>query len=460
MTDIKDLERLTRGKARAEIFRTTVVASIRSVHEFALRIASEPNVVPQFLVAVTDLDMLWTQFKLEDEAVLGFLVSLDKTNEYASGLPAEVRALITESKAIADSLIPKGADAVDMSYINSNFTSRNVPTPLAPPTVINNSNSRLPEIPLPKFDGDFRYWPTFRDRFKALVDSRSNLTPIYKMYYLIGCLRRSAAEAVRSIPVASDSYDLAWTTLSNRFNRPRMVTTSLVDKLLNVPSSTQESLPELTSFLCQFSESVSLLNALNIPDLGSFLLFALAFRRLPISTRKLFESTVTSDYPSMSELLTFVESRVSILELVGDSSSRTNKGTTASKPFYDDQSRKGGDRYKRQQTAHAASFVTAAPSKTCPCCTEPHLLESCTRFKSWTVEERARWTQDNKLCFICFSAGHWANNCKSKTRCHQCNRRHHHLVHMHSGDQRNREDAPRSDTSLCTSAALHQSIST
>jgi len=124
-----------------------------------------------------------------------------------------------------------------------------------------------------------------------------------------------------------------------------MVATSLVDKLLNVPLSTPESLPELTSFLCDFSESVSLLNALN---LSLFLLFALAFRRLPISTRKLFESTVTSDYPSMSELLTFVESRVSILELVGDSSSRINKGTTASKPFYGDQSRKGGDRPKGQ----------------------------------------------------------------------------------------------------------------
>ncbi|KAL4091200.1 hypothetical protein QTP88_025929 [Uroleucon formosanum] len=326
MTDIKDLERLTRGKARAEILHTTVVASIRSVHELVLRISSEPNVVPQFLVAVTDLDMLWTQFKLEDEAVLGFQINLDKTNEYASGLPAEIRALITESKAIADSLIPKGADAVHMSYINCNFASRNVPTPLAPPTVLNNSNSRLPEIPLPKFDGDFKYWPTFQDRFKALVDSRSNLKPIDKMYYLIGCLRGPAAEAVRSIPVASDSYDLAWTTLSNRFNRPRMVATSLVDKLLNVPSSTQESLPELLSFLCEFSESVSLLNALNIPDLSSFLLFALAFRRLPISTCKLFESTVISDYPSMSELLTFVKSRVSILELVGDSSSRTNEG--------------------------------------------------------------------------------------------------------------------------------------
>uniref|UniRef100_A0A2S2PHQ7 Peptidase A2 domain-containing protein n=1 Tax=Schizaphis graminum TaxID=13262 RepID=A0A2S2PHQ7_SCHGA len=457
MAEAKDVERLTRGRARADILRTNAVASIRSVHELALRVSSEPKVAPQFLVAVTDLDMLWSQFKLEDESVLDFLIKLDKTSEYSSGLPAEVRALITESKAIADSLIPKGADAVDMSYINSNFTSRNVPTPLAPPTVINNSNSRLPEIPLPKFDGDFKYWPTFRDRFKALVDSRSNLTPIDKMYYLIGCLRGSAAEAVRSIPVASDSYDLAWTTLSNRFNRPRMVATSLVDKLLNVPSSTQESLLELTSFLCEFSESVSLLNALNIPDLSSFLLFALAFRRLPISTRKLFESTVTSDYPSMSELLTFVESRVSILELVGDSSSRTNKGTTASKPFYGDQLRKVGDRHKGQQSSHVTSFVTAASNKICPCCSEPHLLESCPRFKSWTVDDRTRWTREKKLCFMCFSAGHWSNQCKSKNRCHLCNRRHHHLVHIQPIEQRNRDEAPRSDTSLCASAALHQS---
>jgi len=54
---------------------------------------------------MTNLDMLWTKFKLE--VVLGFLVNLDKTNECALGLLAEVRALITESKAIADSLSQK-----------------------------------------------------------------------------------------------------------------------------------------------------------------------------------------------------------------------------------------------------------------------------------------------------------------------------------------------------------------
>jgi len=138
----------------------------------------------------------------------------------------------------------------------------------------------------------------------------------------------------------------------------------------------------------------------------------------------------------MSELLTFVESRVSILELVGDSSSRTNKGTTASKLFYGDQLRKGGDRHKGQQSSHVTSFVTAASNKSCPCCSEPHLLELCPRFKSWTVDDRIRWTREKKLCLMCFSAGHWSNQCKFKTRCHLCNRRHHHLVHIQPTEQR------------------------
>ncbi|KAF0766539.1 WD repeat and FYVE domain-containing protein 2-like [Aphis craccivora] len=76
-----------------------------------------------------------------------------------------------------------------------------------------------------------------RVRFEAMVDT-------IIMYYLIGRLRRgSAAEAVRSIPVA---YGLAWTTsYQTGSNRPLAVATFLVDKSLNVPSSTQVSLPEL-----------------------------------------------------------------------------------------------------------------------------------------------------------------------------------------------------------------------
>lgn len=70
--------------------------------------------------------------------------------------------------------------------------------------------------------------------------------------------------------------------------------------------------------MCVFSECISLLDALNIPDVGSFILFTLAFRLLPLHTYKLFETITTTDFPSMNELSEFVKSRVVMLEIVRD----------------------------------------------------------------------------------------------------------------------------------------------
>lgn len=441
MANEKELEREKRVKSLAIVKRTTAVSNIRAIHTMALRASSEPDLVPQFLVAVTDLDVFWTHFKLEDDAVLDSLVQLNEVDCYSVELPAEVRGLITASKAIADKLSPKSRELIDFSNPDAQAKG--------------SSFSRLPEIPLPKFDGDFRYWPTFRDRFKALVDCRPNLTAIDKMYYLIGCLHGPAADAVRSIPVAADSYELAWSTLANRFNRPRMVATALIDKLLDFPSYSQESRSELNNFTCVFRECISLLNALKIPDLGSFVLFSLAFRRLPLYTRKLFETNTMIDFPSMNDLLTFVESRVAVLEIVGD---QPRKAVVTSAPTnsvgQNSQSRRGGDRFRKQEPSYtASSLLIGGAGKACPCCAEAHALESCNRIKSWTVEDRVRWLRRKKLCFVCFSADHWANKCQSKYRCSECNRKHHHLIHRPLGDTRGDEDTPRPDGQVCASTA-------
>jgi len=86
------------------------------------------------------------------------LVKLGEMTDYDVDLPAEVRGLITASKAMADQVTPKGADLVDMSYIQNKLTVNQ--TPADDP---GKSYSRLPEIPLPTYDGDLRDWITFRD---------------------------------------------------------------------------------------------------------------------------------------------------------------------------------------------------------------------------------------------------------------------------------------------------------
>lgn len=169
------------------------------------------------------------------------------------------------------------------------------------------SGARLPEIPLPNYSGDLTGWPVFRDRFTTLVINRTDLSDIERFYYLLGCLRGEALDAIGGINISADTYNLAWTTLSNRFDKPRHLATIIVDKLLSMPAQSTESLDSLKLFVSLFSDQVSLLRSLSIPDLGDFVLFSMSVRCLPLSTRKRFETTNTHNFPAMSDLVEYVK---------------------------------------------------------------------------------------------------------------------------------------------------------
>ncbi|KAL4083557.1 hypothetical protein QTP88_028873 [Uroleucon formosanum] len=451
MADDKEIDRITRMAERAAIKRSTVIEHIKQIHAMAMSVRDDASLASTLSVLVTDLDSLWTQFKMEDDFHLDCLLLLGKSDQYLYSLSSETRRLIGEAKAVAASFIPTGAEAIDLSYIN-----QRVPSSQDSDVIVKNS-PRLPEIPLPKFSGEFREWPAFRDKFSALVNSRSDLSNFEKIYYLMGCLEGAAAEAVQSIPVAGDNYTLVWSTLSERFNRPRLVATSLVEQLLHTPPMTHESLHDLNSFLCTFHENFSLINALKLPDLGSFILFTMAFRCLPVHTRKTFEASNTAEYPSITQLLEFVRSRVAILEVVGDT--KKSSVLAASKDGKSTgQSVKGGDPLGKRSSSRAMSFVTAKTDVKCPCCSEQHKLTSCIKFKSWTNEDRVRWTRENRLCFICFGADHWVPRCKSKPNCNKCTRRHHFLLHSSEDESRDKDETPPanvSNVSMC--AAVRRS---
>jgi len=162
-----------------------------------------------------------------------------------------------------------------------------------------------------------------------------------------------------------------------------MVATSLIDKLLNAPSSSQESLQDLTTVLSTFEESISLLSALDIPDLGSLILFSLAFRTLPLCTQKLFESTVLndSDYPSVDNLLKFIRGRITAFENVGNSRKPVaqSKSLPAAAPIVKNRSNKG------HPVALVAAKASGASTASCLCCSWSHSLSVCPQLRSWSV---------------------------------------------------------------------------
>lgn len=180
-------------------------------------------------------------------------------------------------------------------------------------------------------------------------------------------------------------------------------------------------------------------------------MFSVAFRCLPISTRKLFETGTKSDYPSIEELIEFLRQRVAVLEIVGESRKNTAPVTQVKSTLSHGQPRTGGERAWNYDKPHPISLVTATPDSSCPCCTGSHVLGSCGRFKAWPVNDRVRWVRDNRLCFNCLGADHWAPKCNSKARCRECSRKHHLLLHPPVGNIRSSDDTPNAEASLCAS---------
>lgn len=198
-----------------------------------------------------------------------------------------------------------------------------------------------------------------------------------------------------------------------------------------------------------FSENIALFNALHINDPGSFILFAMAFRCLPTSTRKLFESSNPSEFPSMTDLITFVQSRVSILEMAGDHQKRSNtrpQSTQHSNAF----TKKIP--VKSTTTSLIISKTSCSKSDTCSHCRGKHVINECRKFASLSIDDRNKWARENSVCYTCLSTNHWANKCTSRLRCDTCSKRHHTLLHGFSTQRRAEIALSIGEASLCAAS--------
>lgn len=232
--------------------------------------------------------------------MLEAMIELGTDNEFSNNVELEVRNTLINAKSLAQQFRTSSGSvaASEVSHPKKHSVDQDAPevesmlnpsarlgpriSSLAPP----GSHIRLPEIPLPTFDGRLQNWPNFRDSFITLVDQKAHLSNIEKFYYLLGCLQPGPTDVVKGITVSDATYGLAWSALVNRYDKPRQLATTLVSEMLSAACHQQESPIALISFLNKFGENIALLRSLNIPDLGSFLLFAIGVRCLLSTSRR------------------------------------------------------------------------------------------------------------------------------------------------------------------------------
>ncbi|XP_058817404.1 uncharacterized protein LOC131680713 [Topomyia yanbarensis] len=98
-------------------------------------------------------------------------------------------------------LSKRSVDAHELA-LNSSANSNTVPSAA-------NHHLRLPKIDLPKFNGDFSRWMTYRDTFQSMIHVNAEIPAVVKLQYLLQSLEGEAKKPFESTDVIADNYGIA-----------------------------------------------------------------------------------------------------------------------------------------------------------------------------------------------------------------------------------------------------------
>ena len=142
-------------------------------------------------VRIQTIDSQWMHFS----EIQGDLEQRDEISELANAEVVERHYFSARSRAEQLLRNKHGSDS-PRQQIN--------PTPAT--TTYASVSSKLPELPLPIFDGTIENWPSFFDSFTSMIDLHESLTPVQKLHYLRTALTGKAAMCIQTLAITDPNY--------------------------------------------------------------------------------------------------------------------------------------------------------------------------------------------------------------------------------------------------------------
>ena len=230
-----------------------------------------------------------------------------------------------------------------------------------------------------------------------------------KFNYLKSLLSGTALEAVAGLTLSEANYQEAVTILNGRFGNRQRIIDKHMDQLLNVSSvTTATNLSGLRRLFDAVENHVRSLKSLGVASesYGS-LLSSVLLNKLPEEVRLLISRKVPEDDWSLDSLMKELQDELQARERVA--LDKSSPGTATGR---------GG-------RSGLPTLVSGANPSTFTCCycQQGHPARDCKVVTQ--PEARKQILCKSGRCFVCTRTGHLGRECRSKSRCNKCSRRHH-----------------------------------
>lgn len=289
----------------------------------------------------------------------------------------------------------------------------------------NNPHIRLPKLNLPTFSGKYQEWTPFSQMFRTIITNNNKLSNIEKFQYLKSSLSGDAADAIESLELSDENFQIAWDILENRYDKLRVIVQSHIQSILEIQPIKKENYTELRQLLNVTTKHMNALKALKRPvDSWDDLVVHILGNKLDPVTFRDWEDTLSGhDLPQLEQLTEFLMKKCQTLESI---IAKENTSLTSVK--------------SNQQNSRKSSISCAAAVKSkCSYCDGEHPIYFCQSFTKLPAGQRIAEVKKRKLCINCMkSKSHQAKQCTSSS-CRTCGSKHNTLLHMAKRD--NNEDS-------------------
>lgn len=211
MSDLESLQR-QRASVKANVTRTKNLVNVTmSASELECRLSLVEAYFKQLLSIQSDIENL-------------------NPNDNARA-DIEELCILTKSKII---------DIMGDNYKRATEASFAIPA---------STNSKLPKLHLPNFDGKYASYKNFISTFRQLVHNDSSLSDIERFNHLLHCVSGQALDTIRAFEVTGENYNKAIKRLDERYNNKTLIFLEHISNIYELPSMEKPSAMQLRALI-------------------------------------------------------------------------------------------------------------------------------------------------------------------------------------------------------------------
>ena len=269
-------------------------------------------------------------------------------------------------------------------------------------------NTKLPKLVITKYNGTHADWLRFWNQFEAEIHA-ADIPAVTKFAYLKELVDPKVITGIDGLPFSSEGYERARNILKSRYGKTSEIVNAYVNGLLSLPTIHGSQPAKVHSFYEKLVSNVQSLQTLGkLKDVNGYVRSTLdKLEGIRGDLVRTDDEWQMWDFPQLVEALRKWTERNPVPQEKPQDFKFQSSHVKRGKTFSTRQEEKEG----------------RAPRECVYCNDSQHRSVECPKITK--TADRKRELSLKELCFNCTRPNHKASECKSRTACQKCQRRHH-----------------------------------